>query len=82
MEKMLGAHKLETLGIFVPSRVSALVRKWKGGRLTSARDNMAFMGVLSAQLLAQQFGSDLERRVRSRTLAPGMIAWRGAKKTD
>jgi len=68
---------LNAFGIFAPDRVAALLRKWQAGKLTSVRDNMAFTGVLSTQLLARQFGPDLERRIRNATLSVDAVVWRG-----
>lgn len=63
-------------GLFRPERVAALARKWRAAPLTSARENMAFVGILSTQLLARQFGPELDRRLEAAALAPQQIAWR------
>jgi hypothetical protein len=39
---------------------------------------MAFVGVLSAQLLHRQFGPDLPGRLAATALAPERLAWRRA----
>jgi len=77
-EAMLGEEALSDVGIFDPQRVAALIRKWRAGRLTGARDNMAFVGVLSTQLLAHQFGRELERRIAGSALDAAEIDWRGS----
>ncbi|MBU1072615.1 asparagine synthase C-terminal domain-containing protein, partial [bacterium] len=78
-EAMLGEDVLREVGIFDPQRIAALIRKWRAGRLTGARDNMAFIGVLSAQVQAHQFGRELEHRVADSALEPAEIAWRGVE---
>jgi len=57
-------------------RVGALVRKWQAGRLTSARDNQAFVAVLSGRILQQTFGPDAESWIGPATLDGKAIAWR------
>ena len=76
---LLGEEALRDAGIFDPQRVAALIRKWRAGRLTGARDNMAFVGVLSTQLLARQFGSELRERIADAALEPAEIEWRGVE---
>lgn len=46
---------IKRVGIFDPQAVSALVHKYKAHKAVSVRDDMAFIGVLSTQLLATQF---------------------------
>ncbi len=74
----LSASALAAAGFWRPERVASLQRKWEAGRLTAARENMAFVGVLSAQLLVQQFGPELSSRLDSSALAPGELVWRVA----
>lgn len=64
-------------GFWLPERVASLVRKWEAGRLTSARENMAFIGVLSTQLLARAFGPEFENRIDRVALGPDELVWRG-----
>jgi asparagine synthase (glutamine-hydrolysing) len=61
-----------------PERVAALVRKWQAGKMTSVRDNMAFIAVLSGRLLQKDFGPDFENRVQVSRLAADEISWREA----
>jgi len=42
-------------GLFDPSAVTSLVEKFKSGRASSIKDNMALVGILSTQLLVNQF---------------------------
>ncbi len=72
----LGPEALDAAGFWRPERVASLRRKWEAGKLTSARENMAFIGVLSTQLLARGFGSDLAARLDKDTLAPDELVWR------
>ncbi len=58
-------------------RLAALVRKWEHGRLTSVRDNMAFVAALSGRILERDFGAGFEARIAARVLAPEAISWRG-----
>ena len=53
-----------------------MLRKWRAGRLTSARENMAFVGLCSSQILARKFGPELESSVRAVALAPAQLVWR------
>jgi asparagine synthase (glutamine-hydrolysing) len=55
VEEMLSSPRIKEDGIFNPVAVSALVAKFKSGRDTSTKDNMALVGILSTQLLTQQF---------------------------
>jgi|AMFO01.1.fsa_nt_gi asparagine synthase (glutamine-hydrolyzing) len=79
---LLSPESVAETGLLQQGRVSGLLRKWEAGKLTGARDNMAFVGLLSAQLLARQFGEAFERHVRLTTLPPGAVAWRGGTTPD
>ena len=59
-----------------PERVAALVRKWQAGKMNSARDNMAFIAVLSGRMLQADFGPGFEIRVQESILAADQITWR------
>ncbi len=74
--ELLTPEALAATGFWLPERVAALLRKWRAGPLTSARENMAFIGILSAQILARQFGPELEERLASTALAPERLVWR------
>jgi asparagine synthase (glutamine-hydrolysing) len=73
----VGPDAVRDIGLFNPGRVAALLRKWQAGRLTSARDNMAFTAILSTQLLARQFGPNLERKIHNDALPTGAVTARG-----
>jgi asparagine synthase (glutamine-hydrolysing) len=51
----ISPSQIEKDGIFDSQRVSALVAKFQSDRPTSVKDNMALVGILSTQLLLQQF---------------------------
>lgn len=55
LEDTLSATRIEQDGIFDWRSTSALIAKFKSGRATSVKDNMALVGILSTQLLLQQF---------------------------
>jgi asparagine synthase (glutamine-hydrolysing) len=52
---MLSVEQIERDDIFDARFVSALLAKFTSGRSTSVKDNMALVGILSTQLLLQQF---------------------------
>jgi asparagine synthase (glutamine-hydrolysing) len=54
-EAALSPEKVRQAGVFDPHAVSALVTKFKSGRPTSTKDNMALVGVVSTQLLVEMF---------------------------
>lgn len=58
-------------------RLAALVRKWDHGRLTSVRDNMAFVAALSGRMLEHDFGAGFEARLAPLVLPADAIQWRG-----
>lgn len=55
VDDMLSSETVSRRGIFDTKAVAALVRKFKSGRPTSTRDNMALVGVLSTHLLMDRF---------------------------
>jgi len=52
---MLSPKQIDKDGVFDGQRVSALVAKFQSDRPTSIKDDMALVGILSTQLLLQQF---------------------------
>jgi asparagine synthase (glutamine-hydrolysing) len=54
-EELLSPEAVRQNGIFDARAVSALVSKFKSGRASSVKDNMAVVGVLSTQLLVHEF---------------------------
>jgi asparagine synthase (glutamine-hydrolysing) len=55
VEELLSPEVLFRSGIFDPPAVTALVKKFKAGRAIGVKDNMALVGILSTQLLAESF---------------------------
>lgn len=72
----LHPETLAASGLWQAERVALLVRKWRSGRLTSARENMAFVGILSTQILERKFGADLEASLQATALEPEQLTWR------
>jgi asparagine synthase (glutamine-hydrolysing) len=54
-QELLSPDAIQQNGIFDAQAVAALVGKFKNGRASSVKDNMAMVGVLSTQLLVHQF---------------------------
>lgn len=54
-EELLSPDSVRQNGIFDAQAVTALVAKFRAGRASSIKDNMAMVGVLSTQLLVRQF---------------------------
>lgn len=55
VSELLSPDCLRRNGIFDPAAVGYLIGKFRAGRATSTKDNMALIGVLSTQLLVHQF---------------------------
>lgn len=53
--EMLSGSRIREDGIFDSQAVSALVAKFSSGQAVSVKDNMALVGILSTQLLLDQF---------------------------
>lgn len=55
VKEMLSPASIAAVGMFVPATVSQLVRKVESGQPLGETDDMALAGILSTQLLHQQF---------------------------
>ena len=55
VEELLSPNRLEKDGLFNPLAVSTLLAKVRKGQVTGIKDNMAVVGILSTQLLVDQF---------------------------
>ena len=55
VEELLSPRRIEEDGVFDPDAVAHLVRKVRSGRAIGAKDNMALVGILSTQLVVEQF---------------------------
>lgn len=58
VDDLLSPETIRSYGIFQPESVSALMSKFRSGRATGAKDNMAFVGIVSTQLLIREFIQD------------------------
>lgn len=76
VEEFLQVHDTQGWDIWQPRKIAGLLRKWRAGKLVSARDNMAFVAVLGGRLLQHQFGPGFENRIAGNILLPGEITWR------
>jgi asparagine synthase (glutamine-hydrolysing) len=54
-DELLSPARIARDGIFNPATVQKLVAKFRGGRAVGIKDNMALVGVLSTQLVVDQF---------------------------
>lgn len=55
VEEMLSPGRIRRDGIFDAKAVAALVHKFRTGRETSTKDNMALVGILSTEILMDRF---------------------------
>ena len=55
VEEMLSPEAVASAGLFDPAAVTKLVGKARTGAAIGAKDNMALVGILSAQLVVEQF---------------------------
>jgi asparagine synthase (glutamine-hydrolysing) len=55
VDEVLTPAALKKSGIFNPESVAKLVAKFKSGRTTSTKDNMAIVGIVSTQLMVNKF---------------------------
>jgi asparagine synthase (glutamine-hydrolysing) len=55
VKQLLGPGCLSSYGYFDPDKVGRLIAKLQRARVHAARDNMAFVGILSTQLWHRQF---------------------------
>jgi asparagine synthase (glutamine-hydrolysing) len=71
---VLSPDALRKTNLFNPEKVAVLVNKFRSGRETSTRDNMALVGILSTQLLARSLGRSPADRFPIRVLAEHRLA--------
>jgi asparagine synthase (glutamine-hydrolysing) len=67
---MLSTDCIEDKGYFNPLRVQTLVSKWRENSITGFKDNMAFVGILSTQLLDKLFISEFRS---DRAIDPSLV---------
>lgn len=53
--EVLSRKSIEDTGLFDPNAVEKLIQKFERGRAIGVRDNMALVGIVSTQLVMQQF---------------------------
>lgn len=63
VEELLSPERIRKDRIFNPSAVQKLVEKFQQGRAIGIKDNMALVGILSTQLVLDQFISHREEHV-------------------
>jgi asparagine synthase (glutamine-hydrolysing) len=54
-EELLAPRAIAEAGLFDPDRVGKLVEKARAGQVIGVKDNMAFVGILSAQIVVDRF---------------------------
>jgi asparagine synthase (glutamine-hydrolysing) len=63
VNELLSREQIQMNGLFNPLAVQKLVDKAKKGQIIGAKDNMALVGILSTQLLIEQFINNMRRYV-------------------
>ena len=63
VDEMLSPEQIRGYGIFDPGAVRKLVEKAKAGRATSFLDNAALVGILTTQILVNQFVVRLKEKL-------------------
>jgi asparagine synthase (glutamine-hydrolysing) len=63
VDEVLSPGSLDRAGIFDSGSVGKLVEKVRNGTATGVKDNMAFVSVLSTQLVSEAFLAGFERRL-------------------
>lgn len=71
-QNILSSENIKKDGIFNPGAVAALVAKFESGRANSVKDDMALVGILSTQILLDQFVH--RRGPRSTVLQPPTVS--------
>jgi asparagine synthase (glutamine-hydrolysing) len=61
VREMLSPESIRAAGYFNPSAVEGMIKKLDGGQKLGETDDMALVGILSTQLVHQQFVKDLRR---------------------
>lgn len=92
VDALLSPQRIRQDGIFQPEAVQRLLRKAQGGAPLGIKDNMALVGILSTQLLIDQFvrgfspaaeldalAEDSHRGAPSANAAAALPSWTGAE---
>ncbi len=61
VDEVLSLRALSQAGLFDAGRVGKLVEKVRAGQAIGVKDNMAFVGILSAQLVVDRFITNFPR---------------------
>jgi asparagine synthase (glutamine-hydrolysing) len=69
VDELLSEERLGKDGIFSPPAVSMLVKKFRAGRAIGVKDNMALTGILSTQLMVDQFIHNFNSRANKESHA-------------
>ena len=67
VDELLSAKRIQKDGIFNPVSVQNLVEKAKRGQTVGIKDNMTLVGILSTQLVIDQFINNFSGRHKSGT---------------
>lgn len=62
VEELLSRGRIQQYGIFNSEAVLKLIKKIQGGQVVGIKDNMALVGILSTQLVVDQFIKNFDRR--------------------
>ena len=68
VQELLSPEQIRHAGLFRPEAVEPLLRKASRGEMIGQRDNMALVGILSTQLIVDQF---IQRRPSPEAMASG-----------
>jgi len=68
VKDVLSEGEIKAAGLFDPRAVEMLARKCRSGREIGEGDNMALVGIISAQLLNRQFHTDWAAEVHARAV--------------
>jgi asparagine synthase (glutamine-hydrolysing) len=55
LDDLLAAERIRQDGVFDPAMVDTLVTKFRSGRASGTKDNMALIGILSTQMFLERF---------------------------
>lgn len=78
VRELLASERIAKDGIFRPSAVEALMRKAAHGEVIGQRDNMALVGILSTQLIVDQFIRKRPAAGEVADVAQPAVAWQAA----
>ena len=67
VDDLMSTDAIKGYGVFSPNRVEVLVSKCRSGRAIGVKDNMAFVGILSTQLLVREFLHDRAKEYTCQT---------------